>query len=41
MDSAARHPGARVHFDMIRDTPAGRAVNVTLRPGTRVSHRQR
>ncbi len=41
MESAARHPGARVHFDISHETHAERATNVTLRSGTRVSHRQR
>jgi hypothetical protein len=41
MESAARHPGARVHFDISHGTRAERAANVTLRAGTRVSHRQR
>jgi hypothetical protein len=36
----ARHPGARVHFDVRREDGAERAVDVTLRTGTRVSHHQ-
>jgi hypothetical protein len=41
IQSVARHPGARVHFDIHRDGGAERAVDVTLRPGTRTSHGQR
>jgi len=41
MESAACHAGARVHFDVSHDSAAARAVNVTLREGTRVSRRQR
>lgn len=33
-------PGAPVHFDVLRRGPVRRAVNVTLRRGTRVSRRQ-
>lgn len=40
LEPVARHPGARVHFDIRRDHGVDRAVRVTLRPGTRVSHRQ-
>ena len=36
----ARAPGARVHFDVARHDGVRRAVAVTLREGTRVSHRQ-
>lgn len=36
----ARHAGAWVHFDIHRDDGVDNAVNVTLRRGTRVSHRQ-
>lgn len=37
----ARVAGARVHFDVERAGGIERAVDVALRPGTRVSHRQR
>ncbi len=41
MDSTARLPGARVHFDVARG-PADTAVNVVLRAGTRaVEHHRR
>jgi ribosome-associated translation inhibitor RaiA len=40
-EPAARHPGARVHFDIRREEGSERAVNATLRVGTRVSPRQR
>lgn len=40
LEPVARHAGARVHFDIRRDHGTERAVDVTLRPGTRVSHRQ-
>ncbi|HLF41272.1 MAG TPA: HPF/RaiA family ribosome-associated protein [Acidimicrobiia bacterium] len=40
-EPAARHPGARVHFDIRREEGSERAVNATLRVGTRVSRRQR
>lgn len=40
LDAPARHPGAHVHFDVLRDGGVERAVNVTLRRGTRVSERQ-
>lgn len=41
LEPVARHPGARVHFDIQRDHGTDRAVHVTLRQGTRVSHHQR
>ena len=41
VESVARHAGAHVHFDIRRDHGAERAVDVTLRPGTRTSHHQR
>ena len=41
VESRARHPGARVHFDIERDRGADRAVLVRLRPGSRVSNRHR
>jgi len=41
IEATARHPGARVRFDIERSNGAERAVNVRLRPGTRVSRRQR
>jgi ribosome-associated translation inhibitor RaiA/cold shock CspA family protein len=41
IESKARHPGARVHFDIERDRGAERAVRVSLRPGIRASHRHR
>lgn len=41
MESRARVPGARVHFDIDRRDGVEFATNVTLRHGTRVSHRQR
>ncbi len=40
MERHARVPGARVHFDIVREDGAERAVNVVLREGTRVSPRQ-
>jgi ribosome-associated translation inhibitor RaiA len=40
IESHARHAGARVHFDIRRVGGVGHAVNVTLRVGTRTSHRQ-
>lgn len=40
VESVARRPGAHVHFDVRDDHGAARAVSVTLRHGTRVSHRQ-
>ncbi len=40
MDSTARLPGARVHFDVARG-PADTAVNVVPRAGTRTSKRHR
>lgn len=41
IEPVARHAGARVHFDIRRDAGVERAVDVRLRPGTRVSHHQR
>lgn len=41
LEPVARHPGARVHFDIRREGGVERAVDVTLRRGTRVSHHQR
>jgi hypothetical protein len=41
IEPVARHAGARVHFDIRRDDGGERAVDVRLRPGTRVSHHQR
>lgn len=41
MEPRARVPGARVHFDVTRREGVDVAANVTLRPGTRVSRRQR
>ena len=41
LEPVARHPGVRVHFDIRRDHGVERAVEVTLRPGTRVSHQHR
>ena len=41
LEPAARHAGARVHFDISRDGGVDRAVRVTLRRGTRVSPHQR
>lgn len=40
IESDARVPRARVHFDIRREEGAKRAVNVTLRRGARVSPRQ-
>lgn len=40
VESVARHPGARVHFDIRRDQGADRAVQVTLRRGTHVGARR-
>lgn len=40
-EPAARHPGARLHFDIRREEGSERAVNATLPVGTRVSRRQR
>ncbi len=37
LEPSARHPGARVHFDIRRDVGVDRAVHVTLRPGDRVA----
>lgn len=39
IDPAARHVGARLHFDIRRENGAERAVEVRLRHGTRVNHR--
>lgn len=41
MEPAARHAGAHVHFDIVRDGSLERAVGVALRHGTRVSPRHR
>src|SRR5579875_2765884 len=41
VEPVARRAGARVHFDIRRDGGVERAVDVRLRTGTRVSHRQR
>ena len=41
LEPVARHPGVRVHFDIRREHGVERAVAVTLRPGTRVSHQHR
>lgn len=40
LEPVARRAGARVHFDIRRDHGVERAVDVTLRQGTRVSHHQ-
>jgi len=40
VEAAARHAGARVHFDIHRSHGVDQAVDVSLREGTRVSHRQ-
>lgn len=40
VEAAARHAGARVHFDIHRARGVDQAVGVRLREGTRVSHRQ-
>lgn len=40
-EPAARHGGVRVHFDIRREHGGERAVEVTLRPGTRASHHRR
>lgn len=40
VEPVARHRGAHVHFDVLRSDGQERAVQVTLRHGTRVSHRQ-
>jgi ribosome-associated translation inhibitor RaiA len=40
IESAARHPGARVHFDIERTGDVEVAVNVTARIGMRTSRRQ-
>lgn len=39
VETHARVPGARVHFDIGRQEGVERAVNVKLQPGTRTSHR--
>lgn len=39
VEAVARHPGARVHFDIHRARGVEEAVGVRLRVGTRVSHR--
>jgi len=41
IDTHARVPGARVHFDIERHRDGDRAVNVILHRGTRTSPRQR
>lgn len=41
LEPAARHPGAHVHFDIKRDGGVDRAVEVSLRRGTRVNPRHR
>ncbi len=41
LEPAARHPGAWVHFDIERDGGVDRAVDISLRHGTRVSPRHR
>ena len=41
IEPVARHAGAHVHFDIRRHDGGERAVDVRLRPGTRVSHHQR
>jgi hypothetical protein len=41
IEPVARHAGAHVHFDIRRGGGGERAVDVRLRPGTRVSHHQR
>lgn len=41
MEPQARVEGAFVEFDVQRDEPFDRAVNVRLREGTRVNKRQR
>lgn len=41
LEPAARHPGAWVHFDIERDGGVERAVDVSLRHGTRVSPHHR
>jgi cold shock CspA family protein len=40
IETPARAPGARVHFDVTREEGVERAVNVELRQGTRVSRHQ-
>ncbi|MGO8871661.1 MAG: sigma 54 modulation/S30EA ribosomal C-terminal domain-containing protein [Acidimicrobiales bacterium] len=40
IESVARRAGARVHFDIRRELGGERAVDVRLREGTRVSHKQ-
>lgn len=41
IEPGARVPGGRVHFDVRRHEGVSAAVHVRLRPGTRVSRRQR
>lgn len=41
VDSAARVPGARVHFDITREDGIDGAANVTLRTGSRTNRRHR
>ncbi len=41
IEPVARHAGAHVHFDIRRNDGGERAVDIHLRPGTRVSHHQR
>ena len=41
VDSKARVPGARVHFDISREAGVDRASNVRLSAGTRTNRRQR
>lgn len=41
VETDARAPGVRVHFDVERDDGVRRAVAVSLREGTRVARRQR
>lgn len=40
IEPVARHSGAHVHFDLRRSRGLERAVDVTLKRGTHVSHRQ-
>jgi cold shock CspA family protein len=41
VEPAARHAGARVHFDIRREHGAERAVEIHLQQGTRTGHRHR
>lgn len=41
MEPKARTEGARVHFDVQRDDPMDRAVNVTLNAGTHANPNHR